>query len=95
MGIGQSEIVENPAIYEAYSSTIMQIIQDLPQHWNTIFIFGHNPTFTMLANSFKGDYIANVPTCGVVKVIAKVVKWSDFSESTGSIKGFYFPKEFK
>jgi len=94
LGIERADIVEAPSIYEAYSSTVLKIVQNQPKELDTLLVFGHNPAFTSIANSFDGDYIDNVPTCGVVKVCADVKKWSDFDENSGKLEAFYYPKQF-
>lgn len=94
LGLASNEIIEVPAIYEAYYSTVLKIVQNQPKKWNTILVFGHNPAFTTIANSFNGDYIDNVPTCGIVKVTADIKDWADFDEESGNVSAFYYPKQF-
>jgi len=94
LGIARNEIIEAPSIYEAYYSTVLKVVQNQPKEWETLLVFGHNPAFTTIANSFDGDYIDNVPTCGIVKVTADVEKWDDFDEETGKVVAFYYPKQF-
>ena len=95
LAISPQDIVQESAIYEAYASTVLKIVQGQSDNWQTILVFGHNPAFTMIANSFKGGaYIDNVPTCGIVKVEAKVDKWKKFTPENGLVKAFYFPKQY-
>lgn len=82
-------------IYEAYPSTIMRLIQELDDEWDTVFFFGHNPTFTDVLNWFTTRPISNLPTCGIGKINANVDKWEDFSPDTGKLERTFFPKEFK
>ncbi|MEM6316426.1 MAG: histidine phosphatase family protein [Bacteroidota bacterium] len=94
LGIAPVAIVHEPAIYEAYSSNILSIVQRQNDDWETILVFGHNPGFTMVANSFRGAYIDNVPTCGIVKVEAAVNQWVDFTPAVGLKTAFYYPKQY-
>jgi len=81
-----SRLQEEPAIYEAYSSNILKIVQNTSDDFDTILVFGHNPGFTMVANSFVGgEDIDNVPTCGIVKVVADVSNWRDLKKSKGEV----------
>lgn len=82
-------------IYEAYPSTIMRLIQELDEEWSTVFLFGHNPTFTDVINWFSTRPIVNLPTCGIGKINANVDKWEDFSPDTGKLERTFFPKDFK
>jgi len=86
--------IEND-IYEAYPSTIMRLIQELDEEWNTVFFFGHNPTFTDVLNWFTTRPISNLPTCGIGKITANVERWEDFSPDTGKLMETHFPKDYK
>lgn len=88
-------ILQEPAIYEAYARTVLEIIQSQPNDFQTILVFGHNPAFTMIANMFKGgSHIDNVPTCGIVKMEIAEHKWTDFTPENGLVKEFHFPKQY-
>lgn len=95
MGIKKEDIIQEKNIYEAYPDTVLEIIELLDDSLNTVLVFGHNPTFTSLANDFKEDgYIANLPTCGIVKIESKAKKWEDVSVENSVLTEFYFPKQY-
>jgi len=95
LAILPKNIIQAPSIYEAYPSSILKVVQNQSNDWQTILVFGHNPGFTMVANSFKGGaHIDNVPTCGIVKIEAQVDKWKNFTPENGLVKAFYFPKQY-
>lgn len=88
-------MLQESRIYEAYATTVLQIIQAQPNNYETILIFGHNPAFTMIANMFKGgDHIDNVPTCGIVKVMIEKKNWKNFTPKNGLVTAFHFPKQY-
>ncbi len=93
LGIPKAEIIQEPRIYEAWTADILEIIQQQPEDRQTIFLFGHNPTFTSFANSFTKNYIDNVPTCGIVRIDAEIDHWKAFSEQTAKVISFQFPKQ--
>jgi len=93
-GFESAEIIQEASIYEAFPDTILHIIRTLPDKLNTVFLFGHNPGFTMVANGFGGDHISNIPTCGIVRVEAATDHWAEFSAQTGKITHFFFPKKY-
>lgn len=87
-------VVREPNIYEAYPQEILRIIRALPDSYKTALLFGHNPTFTEVANHFvDNDYIDNVPTCGIVKITSTAATWQEFSEGNSKVAACYFPKE--
>ena len=81
-------------IYEAFPEDVLEVIQTLPASLGTVLIFGHNPTFTSLAKKFTEEYIANVPTCGIVHLEADIDAWSRFDETTARMLAFYYPKQY-
>lgn len=92
--IEPSDIQKVPEIYEAYPKDILNLVKRLPDNLDTVLLFGHNPTFTSFANLFSSDYIANIPTCGIVRIEAEVEAWSDFSTNTANLVEFHYPKQY-
>lgn len=92
--VNPSEVQREPSIYEAHPQEILRIISDLPESARTVMVFGHNPTFTEVANIFaEDDVIENVPTCGVVKITSSASSWREFYEGNSKITACFFPKE--
>jgi phosphohistidine phosphatase len=94
-GIRPEDIEQELAVYHAYSEDILRIARHWPDEWNTVFLFGHNPTFTSVANFFTESYIDNVPTCGIVAIELAASKWSELKKGAGKVKEFWYPKQFK
>jgi len=94
MGFTPAEITVVDTIYEAYTETILELMTQLKPAYKTVLIFGHNPTFTDLANRFTEDYIPNVPTCGMIHLSGKVANWEDFTPANAQLETFHYPKEY-
>ncbi|MFK7947376.1 MAG: histidine phosphatase family protein [Saprospiraceae bacterium] len=91
--IAQIEKVDK--IYEAMIKDVFEVIRSLSDDCNIILVFGHNPTFTMIANRFSNTMIANVPTCGMFGVQFKTEKWENFTESQSNFLFFDYPKSIE
>ena len=92
-GYDKDKIQQEEKIYHAGPSEIMGLIKELDDKHDTVFLFGHNPTMTSLANHFNPNgHISNMPTCGVVKVVFSIDKWSEADGDTGKAKDFFYPK---
>ncbi|NJN77632.1 MAG: histidine phosphatase family protein [Saprospiraceae bacterium] len=87
-------IQQEKAIYEASVNTVLEVLRGLSDDKNVVFIFGHNPTFTMIANDFSDDYIENVPTCGIVAVEFDVDNWENLHQNNSRFLSFDFPKNY-
>ncbi len=92
-GISADSVVQNAAIYDALPADIFQIIRALPNSAQTAFLFGHNPTFTDVANRFSSKHIDNLPTCGVIQINSTAAHWSDLNENNSRAAAQFFPKE--
>lgn len=95
LGLQKEDIVQKNGIYEATSGELLRIVQELRDEWDTVLLFGHNPTFTLFANQFAGRHIDNIPTCGVVKISGPVDSWRDFQPQRDiRVEEFVYPKQF-
>ncbi|MCS7036287.1 MAG: histidine phosphatase family protein [Saprospiraceae bacterium] len=92
-GIAEEDIVREEDIYEASTSDILRIIRALPDEVHTVFLFGHNPTFTDVVNQFSQTYIANIPTCGIAELAASVERWADVRQENTRLIQCFFPKD--
>ncbi len=93
-GIEGEDFLIRDEIYEAATAAILDLITMLPEDYQTVFLFGHNPTFTDVVNSFRRNFIDNLPTCGIVGIESGASNWGEFRPGNGRIKDYYFPKQF-
>ena len=71
-----NDITINEEIYLANKNVMLNIIKQTDNEVQNLMIFGHNPTFTDLANHFLKDKISNMPTSGIVGLKLKLESWS-------------------
>jgi phosphohistidine phosphatase len=87
-----NQIEIEPVLYHDSEDDILDYIKITDDHINTLFIFGHNPTFTYLSNLFLTNKIDNLPTSGTVILEFSCNKWNDISLRTKTNETFIFPK---
>jgi phosphohistidine phosphatase len=92
-GIEENQVLREPDIYEASPTEILRIISNLPDSAAVVCLFGHNPTFTEVANLFAENYIDNIPTCGIVQIESEAEHWNTLYEGNSRVKARFFPKE--
>lgn len=85
-------IREEPRIYEARVSELLEIVNTLDNKYNSVILFGHNPGFTDFADYLTGAGILNIPTCGICKISFDTDNWAEVSAHSGSMDYFDFPK---
>lgn len=79
-------------LYECSTADVYHVIQSAGGKAETIFIFGHNPTWTYFVNELAGVRIDNIPTCGVA-VIEIEKSWSELEAESGRLLDFDYPKK--
>lgn len=92
-GIEENQVLREQDIYEASPTEILRIISNLPDSAAVVCLFGHNPTFTEVANLFAENYIDNIPTCGIVQIESEAEHWNTLYEGNSRVKARFFPKE--
>jgi phosphohistidine phosphatase len=85
-------ILYDPEVYEASVRSLLVVVNNIPDKYNTVMIFGHNPTHTYLAEYLTKEVIGNIPTAGAVCIDFELDSWKLVSEGTGKMKWFEFPK---
>jgi len=79
-------------LYLADPATILAVVMREGDACNDIFVCGHNPGMTDLANQLTNSRIDNVPTCGIVAMEADIVDWKDCADAPWQIDFFDYPK---
>lgn len=92
-GVADDAVLRHSDIYEATPQQILRIVHELPDTAHTVLLFGHNPTFTEVANRFSDTFIQNVPTCGIVRIESSAPNWREFGEGNAQVMACLFPKE--
>lgn len=89
------EISVESDLYFGDESDWMHIINNLESDVKLPAFFSHNPTITYFANAFTGDFIDNVPTCGIIHLKSECQEWSEVDYNNTVIIGVYFPKKVR
>lgn len=83
------------AIYEASHMSLLQLVNKLDDQYNRVYLVGHNPGFTYLAEKLTDVYFGNIPTCGIVGIRFAFENWKLVSAGTGENFYYDFPKNHK
>lgn len=98
LGFSEKNIKTEEQLYHANEDQLLKVVQDIkdmPNSEEVILIFGHNPGLTDFANSLLGEFIENIPTCGVVASKISVKFWKEVTFESGELNFFDFPKSKK
>ena len=81
-------------LYMAQPHDVISIIKEIKQKYDNVFIVGHNPETTQLANILTDENIENVPTLGIVSFQLPVKDWSRLEPKNAKLNFFIYPKMY-
>lgn len=81
-----------PKLYHSLPETMLEVISEADDQYDTIAIFCHNPGITYFAYSILDQDIDNVSTCGILLMDASVNSWSDVNQGNLNFLKYYYPK---
>ena len=87
------KIIVNETLYMSSENKYLEIIKDTDDSIDSLMIFGHNPSFTDLANYFLHNKIEEIPTSGVVGVKFENDSWKNIAKFKPIEYFFDYPKK--
>jgi phosphohistidine phosphatase len=68
------------------------LLADIPEDTETVMLFGHNPSFTQIANSLCKEGCDMMPKTAVICISFKVRTWSEITRNSGTTEYFLKPE---
>jgi len=87
-----ADIVLAEEIYGGDEQGILELIKGFEDRFESVYLFGHNPTLTALVNLCIEHIIDNVPTTGVACLQFKTDRWSTLPVNA-ELLFFDYPKK--
>lgn len=88
----QEAIRYDEALYLGSLSYHLQLLEELLNQVDVLFLVGHNATITELGEYLTGSTLGNVPTCGIVAVEYPGRQGFSTEQGAGRLLFFDFPK---
>ena len=80
-----NKIVIKNAIYDSDSAGIIQAVKKLNDKYDSVMIFGHNPTLSDTVSELAKDYSDSMPKTGVVCLRINRNRWANIVRSQGIV----------
>ena len=80
-------------MYDAEPATVLSVIKDTDDSINTLMLFGHNPSFIMLAQQLLQQEIEFFPTCAICGIEFQIKSWQEIDSTPGKCFIFQSPKK--
>jgi phosphohistidine phosphatase len=93
-GIDAEKIIINSNLYfRIDENSFINILKSTDENVDTLTLFGHNPSFTELADYFCKDACDVMPKSGVVCLSFGTKTWSGIKRDSGDLDFFLKPKK--
>jgi len=90
--MSKKDIVLEEQLYLAPAAAYYKVLSALPDEYDTVAIFGHNPGITDFVNTLSQVHVDDMPTCAVYAVAADTEQWDAFKEADIDFLFFDYPK---
>lgn len=91
-GIDTENIIVNSALYYKMNlQNLPGILAGINQAFETLTMFGHNPSFTQMANSLSREGCDFVPKNGIACISFNISTWSEIGPGIGKMEYFLKP----
>ena len=88
------EIIFISALYHAATEVFYEVITALPDNYNSVAVFSHNPGISHFVNSLNTKaQIDNMFTCSIFAIEADITHWSEFNKAKKAFLFFDYPKK--
>jgi phosphohistidine phosphatase len=80
-------------LYGATSIELMQAVQHIPEHFNTVLIVGHNPGLEGLIDELTDAFDTLLKTCSLAVLEGEADTWAELSSDSCRLVRLIHPKE--
>tara|TARA_B100000941_G_scaffold283901_1_gene253973 strand:- start:1061 stop:1549 length:489 start_codon:yes stop_codon:yes gene_type:complete len=89
------KIQYDDSLYHSSSSSLLNIIMNYSDDYQSVMVIAHNPGLTNLINNITNISLDNLPTTGLVEIEFKINHWSNISSENSNVIDLKFPKQLK
>ena len=93
-GVEPDKIIINSALYYKMNLRYLpEILAHIGDNNDTVMMFGHNPSFTEIANSLSSEGCDLMSKSGVVGISFDISKWQEIRQKSGKQEYFLKPEK--
>jgi phosphohistidine phosphatase len=93
-GINPEDIIMKSNIYHGLTmKNLPEILSSVNEETESITLFGHNPSFSDLANGLSKEGCDSMPKSGVACISFNIATWSEIARNKGKLEYFLKPSK--
>ncbi|MGC1389673.1 MAG: histidine phosphatase family protein [Bacteroidales bacterium] len=94
-GISTDNLIINSNLYYGMSlQNLPSVLSVITEDAEVVTLFGHNPSFTQIANSLNKEGCDFIPKSGVVCISFSITNWSEIGRNSGKMEYFLIPEKY-
>jgi len=82
-------------LYHCSSSSLVEMIKNYSNDYQSAVIIAHNPGLTNLINNITNISLDNLPTTGIAEIEFNCNSWGNISNENSNLVDLKFPKQLK
>lgn len=86
------DAIFDPEIYEASPNTLVRVLSEISDEYETAMLVGHNPGLESLVYHLTGVF-EPMPTAALAVIQLDIESWGDLNSGTGDLSAIYRPRE--
>jgi phosphohistidine phosphatase len=86
-------IILSTLYYKMNINYLPEVLSKASEYADTIILFGHNPSFTEIADSLCREGCGFIPKCGVAGISFNIKTWPEIKHNTGKLEYFLKPEK--
>jgi len=79
----ESIIIRSEVYYRFNEKTLLQILESSAKEYDSVVFFGHDPSFTNIANYLTGNAVGEIPKSGIVCISFNIKDWNEIKPGSG------------
>jgi len=93
-GIDPHKIIINSNLYYKMNFNILhEILAEAGEETETVILFGHNPSFTEIADRLCKGGCEFLPKCGIAGISLNIKSWQEIKLNSGKLEYFLKPEK--
>jgi phosphohistidine phosphatase len=88
----KDKIIERKGLYFDFTTNdFIEMVSELPDSVETLFVFGHNPFMFFMAQNMSTGFHGDMPTCSTVVIELPSSNWSKIEPRQGKVVLHLYP----
>jgi phosphohistidine phosphatase len=88
----ESEIITDERMYFSGTGSMLNLLEELDDRYQSVMIVGHNPAMTNFLDILCDASVDNMPTCAIAVIGFNIATWIELRSAGGNLLAYDFPK---